>query len=69
MKIQTFAASDSWHTSRLASNIKDNWPLDPRDDKMCALANGNCLYSSESIKDDRSVTTIDCIQQHITMKT
>jgi len=64
---QTFAASNSWHTARLASNIEDNWPLDPRDDKMCTLTNCHLLYSSKSIKDHCSVTTIDCKQQLITM--
>lgn len=59
-KLQTFAASDRWHTARLASDVEDNWPLDPRDNEMCTLANCHLLYSSESIKDHRSVTTVHC---------
>jgi len=62
MKLHTFAASYSWHTSWLASDIKNNRPLNPWDEKMRALASRKLLYTSESIKDYSSVTTINCRQ-------
>jgi len=61
-KLQTFAARYSWNTAWLASDIKNNWPLNPWNKKMCTLANGELLYTSKSIKDYSPVPTIDCRQ-------
>ena len=61
-KLHTFAACYSRDTAWLASDIKNNRPLNPRDEKMCALASGELLYTSESIKDYSTVTTINCKQ-------
>jgi len=64
IKLQTFAACYSRHTAWLASNIKNNRPLNPWDKEMCALTSGQLLYSSKSIEDNSSMTTINCAHQY-----
>lgn len=63
IKLPTFAASYSWYTAWLASDIKNNRSLNPWYQKMCAFTNSLLLHSTESVKDYRSVTTVNCKQQ------
>jgi len=62
--VQTFASCDRWHSARPAANIKNNRPLDPRDEKVCTLSDSDLLNSSESVEDYCSMTSINCTQRN-----
>lgn len=58
--LQIFAASYHRYVAWLRANVKNDRPLDPWNEKMCALADDTLFNTLETIEDNRSVATIDC---------
>lgn len=56
----TFAASDSWHVSGPGSDVEDDGFLYPGDEEVGTFSNDQILDTLKSVKDDGSVTTINC---------
>ena len=56
----TFTSCDDWNISWLAANVKNDGLLNPWNKKMGSFSHNLILDSSESVKNNSSLTTIHC---------
>ena len=63
--LEIFSTRDRRESVRACSDIKDKWLLKPRDKKMSPFADGSVNDSTESVKENSALASIDCVKRGV----